>query len=151
MQKVILIHESHEKARIKAEEKYVNDRMVDMNDLDSKTRQDLLEKERKIEAKQKPEPVSLEEAGKRWNTLTKDEKEAVLMASVVLEKELEEEKIKSGIDRLPEDVRMIVNMSAKNLASLPGEGREKILFAMEKIHERKKENKFIDKLKSYNK
>lgn len=101
----------------------------------------------KIDAEEKPKTISLEEAGRRWDTLAKDEKEAVLKASIILEDELEKQKIENGIERLPEDLRMVVNMSSREMGSLPEGSQEKILFALDKIHERKKETRLIDHLK----
>ena len=98
------------------------------------------ESHKKAKAEEKAKPITLEEAGKLWDTLPKEEKEAVLQASIVLEDELAAQKIESGIERLPEDVRMVVKLSSKEMSTLPVEGREKILLAMDRIHERKKGN-----------
>lgn len=90
----------------------------------------------RLKREELPLKVTLEEREELWNSLSDDEKKAFLME---FEEDLKEIKTEEGFKALPDDIQTIINLSAEEFGSLPEEGRNSILLALDKIQEKERQ------------
>ena len=128
MNKITLLDEE---ARIEAEEKFVEDRTIDMESLktDFKFMHDILEKGKKLgieETEEKPIILTDEKIERGFRKMPKDKREDLLKMSVKA-KDIEiRQKIEARENR-KSDIAPVANLSKKSWSKLPKVGREAVL------------------------
>jgi len=142
-----------EEARKRGEEKYVNDRMINMNDLktDFQCMFDLLQKyypKEKVEAEEKIEnrKISLADLRENFHKLPKDEQNKVLSSLEDMKARNQKTKREESFKKLPEDIRMAIGLPAENLKMLKVDQRTVLLKQLDdilKIETNKKQEQLI--------
>ena len=139
MKNVILIDESHEQARIEAEEKYVNDRMIDPESLktDIKYMADLLKESSpgQVSKNEKNLDPTLKVADLKANfhKLPREGQNSVLRQLDNIRARNLKAKKQEAFERLPEDIKAGVGMPKENLKMLKVDQRTALLKKLDDI------------------
>lgn len=129
MKRIVLINQSHEEARIEAEERYINDRTIDPESLktDLKYMADLLKEsspEETLPGETKLEPtLGVDDLKANFHKLSREGQDSILrQLDDVKARNLKVSK-EEGFKKLPADMQATLGISADNLKKLTEDQR----------------------------